>query len=80
MGATLGRLELLGDGREFKQLKMWFFSILYKSSALITSPSKKKIQIIAFDIVGEKNETEPTLGNSCEQLQLLTLTGGHFTQ
>lgn len=56
MGATLGRLELLGDGREFKQLKMWFFSILYKSSALITSPSKKKkkIQIIAFDIVGEK--------------------------
>lgn len=81
VGATLGRLELLGDGREFKQLKMWFFSILYKSSALITSPSKKKkIQIIAFDIVGEKNETEPTLGNSCEQLQLLTLTGGHFTQ
>lgn len=42
VGATLGRLELLGDGREFKQLKMWFFSILYKSSALITSPSKKK--------------------------------------
>lgn len=80
VGATLGRLELLGDGREFKQLKMWFFSILYKSSALITSPSKKKIQIIAFDIVGEKNETEPTLGNRCEQLQLLTLTGGHFAQ
>lgn len=42
VGATLGRLELLGDGREFKQLKMWvFFSILYKSSALITSSSKK---------------------------------------
>lgn len=31
-----------------------FFSILYKNSILITSPSiKKKVQIIAFDIDGK---------------------------
>lgn len=29
VGATLGRLELLGDGREFKQLKMWVFFQYY---------------------------------------------------
>lgn len=78
VGATLGRLELLGDGREFKQLKMWvFFSILYKSSALITSSSKKNPDNCFWYCWG-KNKTEPTLGNRCEQLQLLTLTGGHF--
>lgn len=54
VGATLGRLELLGDGREFKQLKMWVFFQYYIKVVLWLPPPQKKIQIIAFDIVGEK--------------------------
>lgn len=81
-GCYLGQAWTAGWWSWVQTIKNVFFFQYYIKVVLWLPPpqKKKKIQIIAFDIVGEKNETEPTLGNRCEQLQLLTLTGGHFAQ